>query len=136
MYTDEISKLLGQTVQGLCVNNDQSELYLINQWGHAIRITTYACCCSETWFADITSPENLDGEIKGIRLLDLPDPTDDRSRQESDSAYGFVLSTDKGDCTIVYRNSSNGYYGGSIGTVEYCKELPEGLTKITADWSA
>lgn len=135
MYKSELGKLLGNHVDGVYVNADQSELYLKRKYSGGIRITTSADCCSETWFADITSPENLVGEIKGVRVLDLPKPTDDRSRQEDDEAYGFVLSTDKGDCTIVYRNSSNGYYGGSIGTVTD-SELPEELTLITSDWSA
>ncbi len=29
--------------------------------------------------------------------------------------YGYKITTDKGDATIEFRNSSNGYYGGSIG---------------------
>lgn len=35
---------------------------------------------------------------------------------------------------IVFRNSSNGYYGGSIELLK--RELPEGMIAITDDWQA
>jgi hypothetical protein len=44
------------------------------------------------------------------------------------------LRTDKGLADIVFRNSSNGYYGGSIELL--LRELPVGMTVIEDDWHA
>ena len=54
--------------------------------------------------------------------------------QECDEAYGYKLTTDKGYADIVFRNSSNGNYGGSIELLK--RELPEGMIAITDDWQA
>ncbi len=47
---------------------------------------------------------------------------------------GYKLTTDKGYADIVFRNSSNGYYGGSIELLK--RELPEGMAAIDDDWHA
>jgi hypothetical protein len=39
-------------------------------------------------------------------------PEDGRTRQEFDAIYGVKLTTSQGAPTFVFRNSSNGYYGG------------------------
>lgn len=38
---------------------------------------------------------------------------DDYGNQEI-QYYGFHIRTENGDCTIDYRNQSNGYYGGNL----------------------
>jgi hypothetical protein len=99
-------------------------------------ITTCSDCCSETWFADIIGVDNLLCEDTiGIEILDLPDPKDDRTRQDYDLAYGFVLKTKKGNCEFIYRNSSNGYYGGDIDNVNRIETLPADVSEILGDWS-
>jgi hypothetical protein len=82
--------------------------------GEYIDFVTEGDCCSETWFADIVGVEALlDSLIVLAEEVDVPDIADDRGRQESDSFYGFRIFTTKGCCDFVYRNSSNGYYGGN-----------------------
>lgn len=138
----KLGLLLEQYVNGIYVSSDQSTLYLDGRGGLVPcahwKIETEADCCSETWFADVLNPEALSyAYIIGVEILDLPNPEDSRTRQESDSAYGFTLKTNKGVCTIIYRNSSNGYYCGDIRAVSYVEApLPAELTHITTDWSA
>lgn len=111
---------------------------------HSQRKTTtygaYGDCCSESWFADITGLDNLRGqEVIGVRVLDVTLPKGDRrTRQDEDKVYGYRLSTRKGDCDIIFRNSSNGYYGGELGLVRNAASLSgETFTEITTDeWSA
>ena len=110
----------------------------------AITYEAYGDCCSETWFADITGLDNLRGQVViGVRVLDVTLPEGDlRTRQEHDQVYGYRLSTQKGDCDIIFRNSSNGYYGGKLVLVRSADSLsrgpfPETFTEITTDeWSA
>jgi hypothetical protein len=131
-------EIFEEHVRGLYVNDDQSALYVKrSDWQGHLRFTLDADCCSESWFADITGVENLIGEtVTGIELLEMPDVDDSRSRQESDVAYGYRLKTRKGYTDIVFRNSSNGYYGGSMNAAEVVKILPGDLYEITKDWRA
>jgi hypothetical protein len=96
---------------------------------------TEADCCSETWWADVTGFDALvGGTVLSAEEIALPEPEDDRGRQEYDQAYGLKVTTNKGVCDMVYRNSSNGYYGGSAYRAD---DLPNGpLAKIEGDWQA
>jgi hypothetical protein len=132
-----MKELIGKTITGLFVNEDQSGLMFTHPDNEKTCYETYADCCSETWFADITGVSALlDSTVLEVENTDLLETEDGRTRQEYDRFYGVKLKTTKGYVDIVYRNSSNGYYGGEI---EYkAQGLPEGceLTPITDDWSA
>ena len=127
-------ELIGKTVTHLRVNDDQSILAFAHPDGTSTAYQTDADCCSETWFADITGVSALIGAtVTAADDVALNCTQDDRCRQESDEFYGVKLRTDKGYVDIVYRNSSNGYYGGSIDL--YTGELPP-MVAITDDWQA
>ena len=61
---------------------------------------------------------------------------DGRSRQKIDEAYGYKITTDKGHADIIFRNSSNGHYGGWLKNANILKEIPNDLKEIRSDWSA
>ena len=61
---------------------------------------------------------------------------DGRRRQEVDEAYGYTLTTSKGYCDIIFRNPSNGYYGGGIDKGEVMITLPPHMMRITDDYKA
>jgi hypothetical protein len=108
-----IDLLLGRTVRQILMEPGEERMRFVCADGDHLDFVTNADCCSETWFADIVGVEALLGApILLAEHVELPDPNDDRTRQEFDSAYGFRLFTAKGCCDFVYRNSSNGYYGG------------------------
>ena len=76
-------------------------------------------CCSETWFADIYDLKYLIGHtVLSIHEVEQDDPHDGRSRQECDQLVLITIVTDAGQCRIYWRNSSNGYYGGSVYALE------------------
>lgn len=132
-----MKELIGKTITGLRVNEDQSLLVFDHPDGTNTGYETDADCCSETWFADITGVSALIGGV--VRTadevsMDGYNVNDGRGRQESDEAYGYKLTTDKGHVDIVFRNSSNGYYGGSINI--FNNRLPENMVEITDDWMA
>jgi hypothetical protein len=129
---DPFGRLVGKTVSSLFVSENEQELRFETDDGD-VGVWAEGDCCSESWFADITGFDALIGsKVVSVEIVDMPDIEDDRSRQEFDQAYGYKITTEKGICDIVFRNSSNGYYGGWAVPSE-----AEGATvKITDDWSA
>lgn len=91
-------------------------------------------CCSESWISDLINIHNMiDGTIYSIEELDTEsyNVEDGRCRQDYDSVYGITFITEKGKSFLIYRNSSNGYYGGwiqpmSTDAFENCVKLLEG----------
>jgi hypothetical protein len=92
-------------------------------------------CCSETWFADIVGVKALLGAtVTKVENVEIPEVEDGRTRQEVDSFYGVSITTDRGVAKIIYRNSSNGYYGGDARPD--AQHVPSKLVEITDDWQA
>jgi hypothetical protein len=136
-YNEDMRGLVGHRVMGIFVSRDEEEMIFVTNTG-ALRYRTYGDCCSTTWFADIVGIKQLIGHtVTKAEEINVPIPEGDvRERSEEDQNYGIRLTTDGGVCDIVYRNASNGYYGGSIDLV---KELPTSLDNyrpIYEDWSA
>lgn len=131
-----MKELIGKKIVGIYVNGDQERLTFVHPDGNTSTYLTYEDCCSETWFADITGVNVLLGaQVLDVSEVPLEEVDDGRSRQEFDAFYGVKLRTDKGYADIVYRNSSNGYYGGSIDYVKEHQNV-EDMTSITDDWQA
>lgn len=131
-----MNELIGKKITGMWVNNDQSILAFDTDKG-VVAYITWEDCCSETWFADITGVSALlGGTVKTVAYVNMNgyNVDDGRCRQDVDEAYGLKLTTDKGFADIVFRNSSNGYYGGALELLD--RELPEGMIAITDDWQA
>jgi hypothetical protein len=115
--------LTNKTITGIDVSVREEYLRLHIQDGEDIILVASGDCCSETWFAEILSLDALFGEkiLSGEELNPLH-KEDDYSRQQFDAFYGFALHTTKGTCTIIFRNSSNGYYGGDIYTLDNIRD--------------
>jgi hypothetical protein len=76
-------------------------------------------CCSVTWIENVENVEALiDRVVLTAENIDMP-----RESKETDGEltqfYGFKIETANGTCTLDYRNSSNGYYGGSLSWPGY-----------------
>jgi hypothetical protein len=95
-------------------------------------------CCSESWFGEIISLDNLiNHTIAQVEILSLPQYQDGHTRQEFDRIYGFGIATEAGHSNIIFRNSSNGYYGGSCELDDgYCKIVNWYSIKHLQDWIA
>lgn len=131
--------LVGEKIIALFVDKDsQDELVFQTEKGYTV-FTTYGDCCSETWFADIIGVRALLGHVvTSVEWLEMSESEqDDRCRQESDQFYGVKLKTARGYIDIVYRNSSNGYYGGDIDKGSFVSSInPDRYEQITDDWAA
>ena len=75
----------------------------------------------------------IDSIVLSVEDIEIESVEDNRGRQEHDEFYGAKITTSKGYTDIVYRNSSNGYYGGGCFI---CEEPSENMIEITEDWSA
>lgn len=114
-----LKELIGKRVDALYLDAD-TELYFVTDGG-VLAFVAEGDCCSESWFADIVGVKALLGHV--VQAADetwLPadyNVDDGRGRQEEDELYGFRLTTDAGYVDFVYRNSSNGFYGGWLDTL-------------------
>lgn len=132
---DVVLQLVGKTITGLRVNDEQ-DLLVFDTTSGPVGLVAYGDCCSQSWFADITGVDALIGNtVLSAETIDMPESVqDDRCRQDYDQFYGIKLTTQRGFVDIVFRNSSNGYYGGYLEV--FTKDLPKDLSAITSDWSA
>lgn len=132
----DMHQLVGRTINGISVSEGEALMVFDTNLG-PVAYLTEGDCCSSTWFADVLGVQALlGGTVAKAEAVAMPTPevSDGRERDESDQYYGVRITTDKGRADIVYRNSSNGYYGGSIDFVTEWRS--EAMTPITADWSA
>ena len=139
-YADEIEglqELVGRTVLAVAAEEPGEHFLRLTTDDGDRFVTAIGDCCSETWFADITGFDALIGSpVLSVDQPALEDrPNDGRGRQEEDAYYGITITTAKGRCDIVYRNSSNGYYGGWCSYGKTCTEKVD-WAPITSDWSA
>lgn len=142
---ENIWKLEGKTARSVWASEDQQSLAFLCDGEHGVRWDADGDCCSVSWFADIVGLRALIGatvsRVEEIDLETLGYRTDDgRGRQECDQAYGFKIITDKGWVDVIFRNSSNGYYGGSMSAGVFdqaqAEHTLEGWEQIIDDWSA
>ena len=136
MGTD-LSEIVGRTIESLYVSDDDGILTFITDDGQRSYIAL-GDCCSTSWFADITGVDALiGGKVAACEVapLDDYDIDDGRCREDVDEAYGWIVTTGKGRATIVFRNSSNGYYGGWCDYNATEQDVSK-MKRITDDWSA
>lgn len=86
--------------------------------GSVITYQTENDCCNEVWFETWENLEVLSGS-KINNVIELSMREVEPTRQEVEEAYGHRLETNRGYALIEYRNSHNGYYGGSIHVCGY-----------------
>lgn len=109
--------LVGKIINQIFLAEDQKAIKFV--FDDRSQITAYCegDCCSETWIEDLINPKAAIGStVLAVRDLDLSDgqPTRTKYSEQVMQYYGCAIDTAKGTCTIEYRNSSNGYYGGSL----------------------
>jgi len=105
--------LIGKTLTGIALADDKEAIRFDTAEGPII-VRVDADCCSHTWVESIELPaRGFPATVSAVEDLSMPDlgsPGDG----DCIAYYGCKIVTDKGDIIIDYRNSSNGYYGGSL----------------------
>ena len=118
MYLLEINMthcLQDKTITGLEIAEDKEAIRFLIEGDDPIIAKCDADCCSHTWVEHIELPAmGFPAKVLGIEEIDLPGSADNHPDHDCLQVYGTKITTDKGDIVIDYRNSSNGYYGGSL----------------------
>lgn len=71
----------------------------------------YGDCCSSSWIEHLNNLSEPNATVISVEEKDI---SDKNSEDGEEKFYFYTIKTDKGDIDIEMRNSSNGYYGGSI----------------------
>jgi len=87
--------------------------------GRTLTYDAYGDCCSHSWVEYLTAPD-----ILGVAITDVSEPElphypaspvlHDTDDYETIKVYHTAFHTERGLILVEYRNSSNGYYGGSL----------------------
>ena len=118
-----MNNLVGKRILSVAIVGD--ELHFTPNDGPVIKYRTEAdCLCAHTWWESIDNEDALDNAVViSTENCDMPEEPEDPGEPEDPDDYtvikyyGVKIHTDKGDCTIDFRNSSNGYYGGSYALI-------------------
>ena len=131
----ELEKLLGRTVVQVLANTERDSFRFVTDEGN-LDYHCFGDCCSESWVNHIADIDALIGqkvlEIEEIDMYGLLGAEPEPTRQDSDEVLFHRIQTPKGVCVIEFRNSSNGYYGGSFS--EGLASLEENLHPVTEDF--
>ena len=126
-----LEPLVGRTVEEVRVSDDAVYFRCGTQW---LCATVDGDCCSVSWVYRVRVPQ-LPFTVVAVVTDDADDvdPDDGLGRQESDSVYGIGLWTSGGVVSIVYRNSSNGFYGGWMETAVECGAPPADAVAVSGE---
>lgn len=115
MYGQEYQKMIGKRIQGITLAQDKKSLTITLTNRDKIEGVVEADCCSNTWIEHLEIP----ADIEGAEIMDIDDDTPIKKINNEEECellqiYCTKIVTTKGYIDIEYRNSSNGYYGGSL----------------------
>lgn len=127
MWTEE--ELAGKTIIGVRVCVKSTTVWLEVQGGGWIEIGISGDCCSSA-FVDavrLHGTPKLTGEITEISFSAEP------TEQYVDKITAVQFHGEKGQVSILHRNSSNGYYGNWM-QVTSRGEPAEDAVAVKSDW--
>lgn len=129
--------LVGRTVHGVLTDPDKVHWRFVTDAGNV----DYYCaadCCSESWINHVSDLDALVGgkvlEVESVDLFSMLGATPEPTRQDVDEVMFHRIATDKGVCVFEFRNSSNGYYGGSFDEEAIDHEVEADLAYVTEDF--
>jgi hypothetical protein len=115
-WPTELDVLIGKKVESVWLNEDSDHL-LFKTNGGDFCFYCVGECCSHSWIESIEDIESILGnEITEIVEHDIS--SGETEEHECLDVMNYDIKSLKGTCTIDFRNSSNGYYGGSLDKIE------------------
>lgn len=134
MSQTSFDALLGKTIVGLEsgtyeVPGDDDPLdylrFLTSDGGY-VAYAAEGDCCSRSWFNHLSGLDALLGQtVIAVQVKPMSEIPGTGDGWESDELkiYGWTLTTPRGYVDLEMRNSSNGYYGGSIERLDSDREI-------------
>jgi len=136
-----LKSMVGTVITNLYVSKDAETLTFVDRTGRVIHWVVDGDCCSYSWFNDVMGVSALIGK-RITKVEDVGEPEgyevseEDERDHECIQVYGYRITTLGGYVDIVFRNSSNGYYGGWMNPV-VGKVVRKDAIEITEDdWTA
>lgn len=112
--------LVGKTINAILIAKDKEAIRFDTDGGEIIAKCD-SDCCSYTWVEHIELPAlGFPSKVVSVESLGLPGSEDNHPEHDCLQVYGLKITTDRGEIVIDYRNSSNGYYGGSLAWPGQC----------------
>ena len=112
MYGDiSFDTFVDKVVEKVMINGDHSTM----MWkvdGKWYRLSAYGDCCSTSWYEHCDNASVFDN-AKLIAWEDAGGHSEDKDWNVI-RVNMLKFKTEKGDCTIEFRNESNGYYSGWV----------------------
>lgn len=112
-----MKELIGKTIKGYSLKEEGTILefdVIVGDETKTKKIIyrTEGDCCSTSWFESIDG-DLFAGKVLNVEEVEMEDANlKPHPQQEEDQLYGYKLTLEGHIVDIVYRNSSNGYYGG------------------------
>jgi|SRR4030095_5640753 len=125
--------LNGERIKQINIQDDY-RLYITTDKGvHSFSVS--GDCCSHSYFYEISNIHQMvTWVVKDIEEITMPEVPEDQQQDESTIAYGYKIHTEGGYGLIVFRNDSNGYYGGRLD-YDGLVDAPMGK-EVWEDWNA
>lgn len=115
--TEAFEKMTGRKLENVEVVN-RDELTITLDGGEKIRFGVKGFCCSRSWIEHFETIRDIRGAtIISVMNLDLGELLPDGSLK----SYQTIIKTDRGEISVEYRNSSNGYYGGYLEVLSHTR---------------
>lgn len=109
MSDENFDNFVGKKIEECRISGDRYTMFwkVDGQWW---TISAEGDCCSRSWYEHCDNGEAL----QNATLNSFEDVDSDSFEEESEYIRINMLkfATNKGHCTIEFRNSSNGYYSG------------------------
>lgn len=118
-FMNGLENIVGKRINGFVVSDEKTTLTFNDDEGMLYVYDADADCCSHSWIENIEDPEYLLGNLV-LKVEEKEMPSEDQDG-EYIQIMSYDIYTDKGICKIDFRNSSNGFYGGSLRIVEIKK---------------
>lgn len=134
MYND-LDDLIGKIILEVRIDPENTYIQFLTD-EEVLSYYTYGDCCSESWINHISGIQALLGEkILKIDEIEMPELNDGEEgfsgKQDVDKIYSYKMFTGNGVCELEMRNSSNGYYGGSLQRIN---KIPYELKPLLKDF--
>lgn len=110
-----MQELLNKTITEVFIDKNLQAYLLVKTTEGDFLYEAVGDCCSKSYFAEILGVGNVLNE-KVVEVEDIElgvgDPKDGEDHVQ---VYGIKLKTqNNGSMLVIFRNDSNGYYGGSL----------------------
>lgn len=129
ILAEAVKDLKDKEIKSISLNPDRDKM-ILHTCDDDYLFEACGDCCSDSWIEHIELVI-FPCKLIDIKEIDLPDdyeknvnPTTTEHEEYEMKYYFYEIVTDKGAIAIEMRNSSNGYYGGSL---TYCGKIKEVL---------